>query len=99
MKLLLVLICLLGALSGCTRTEPEMDGKALYEKYCARCHKSTGKGNFLLGVPPNKNTQLSYWEIKNKIRNGSGKHSKMPTFKHLSDAQAGLIANYLMSLK
>lgn len=84
---------------GCSKPVEEMNGKELYEKYCSGCHKSSGKGNFLLGVPANKGTKLSYWEIKLKITRGSGKHSKMPKFKHLTDTQAGLIADYLLSLK
>ncbi|MFC3149961.1 c-type cytochrome [Litoribrevibacter euphylliae] len=99
MKSLLLLFTLSLLLSGCGQTSDEMSGKELYEKYCAKCHKSTGKGNFLLGVPANKGTKLSYWEIKIKITKGSGKHSKMPKFPHLTDTQAGLIADYLLSMK
>lgn len=99
MKLLLLLPLLLFTLAGCGKPTDEMSGKELFEKYCAKCHKSTGKGNFLLGVPANKGTKLSYWEIKLKITRGSGKHSKMPKFANLTDTQAGLIADYLLSMK
>ncbi|GLQ32270.1 c-type cytochrome [Litoribrevibacter albus] len=86
-------------LSGCSKPDDEMNGKELYESYCAKCHKSSGKGNFLLGVPDNRGTNLSYWEIKVMITRGSENHKKMRKFKHLTDTQAGLIAAYVMSLK
>jgi len=86
-------------LTGCDKPQSEMTGEELFDEFCAGCHKSTGKGNFLLGVPANRGTKLSYWEIKLKIKRGSGGNSKMPVFKNLSDTEAGKIAEYLMSLK
>ena len=85
-------------LSGCDKPRGEMTGEELYEEFCAGCHKSSGKGNFLKGVPANRNTDMSYWEIKIKITHGSGSNSAMPVFEELTDTEAGKIAEHLQTL-
>jgi len=94
-----MILSLIIFLSGCGKPQSEMTGEELFDEFCAGCHKSTGKGNFLLGVPANRGTKLSYWEIKLKIKRGSGGDSKMPVFNNLTDTEAGKIAEYLMFLK
>lgn len=82
----------------CNKPNSEKSGKELFDQYCAGCHQTSGKGNFLKGIPANRGTNLSYWQIKLKILRGSGPKSKMPVFKTLTDTDAGKIAEYLQSL-
>jgi mono/diheme cytochrome c family protein len=76
-----------------------MSGEALFDEFCADCHGSSGGGSFLQGVPANRNTELNYWEVKIKIKHGSGEDSDMPVFKELTDSEVSKIASYLKSLK
>ncbi|TDR12503.1 c-type cytochrome [Marinomonas communis] len=86
-------------LTGCSDQNTEksdlQSGKALYGQYCASCHKDSGRGQFLLGIPRNKDTQMSINEIAHLIRSGHPNLEKMPTFPQLSSPQAYAISSYL----
>lgn len=85
------------SLFGCS-SEPDsanLDGKELYNYYCAACHKESGEGSFLKGVPANNQTQLSESQIAQLILQGHPELPDMPTFSHLSQDQAKAIAAYL----
>ncbi len=91
-------------LSGCEQDvhdHPELTtGKQLFEYHCSSCHKSTGTGHFLKGVPANKDTDLAIWQIKHKIKDKASQDSKtrMPSFPNMSSEEALLIAQYVKNL-
>ena len=85
--------CLL--LSACDGELRLTTGKQLYDHHCARCHGNSGKGKFLLGVPPNRETGLQEIQIIFRMRHPKG---KMPAFDELSAEEASRIAHYLNSL-
>lgn len=93
---------LLVMLSGCSvdqHDHPELtSGQQLFDFHCAPCHKKDGTGIFLKGVPPNRDTDLSVWEIIHKTEKGSGDNSKMPRFQSMPDEEAAKIAIYLKQL-
>ncbi|MFD2229837.1 c-type cytochrome [Alkalimarinus sediminis] len=101
MRRTLLLIALAG-LSGCdkdTHNHPELiTGKQLFDHHCAGCHAETGKGNFLKGVPPNKQSSLSIWQIAHKIRIEANDKRKMPLYPNMSTQEAELIADYVKQL-
>lgn len=88
-------------LTGCGRDvhdHPDLKtGQELFEYHCAECHQRSGQGNILLGVPANKGTELSVYQVSHKIRKGAEK-SKMPAFPNMSKEEAGKIAVYLKGL-
>jgi len=86
---------------GCSKDahdHPELvTGKQLFDFHCSGCHKGTGKGNFLKGVPANKGTQLTIGQLEHKIKSDA-KGSKMPSFKNMSAGEARKIATFLKTL-
>lgn len=81
---------------GCSEEPPvKANGKQLYEYYCAECHKSSGNGQFLKGVPANATSIKSEVEIVRLIRQGHPEHDRMPVFKDLPRNDAILISKYL----
>ena len=99
MKRYLVLLPVVLLLFACSDDEQAAgltSGKALFEHYCVSCHKATGDGSFLRGVPAIKSTTLSNSEIVTHILGHERpEDSRMPTFDHLSRSQAEAIAVYL----
>ena len=95
---LIILITLLAGCEDSSSLTDEMTGKQLFESRCSECHKSSGKGKFLLGVPANANTQLTEENIEQLITQGLQSHSAMPVFEELNDKQAHLIATHLFNL-
>jgi mono/diheme cytochrome c family protein len=70
-------------------------GEQLYNYYCAECHRGSGDGTFLKGVPPIRQTGLTYRELADLIlghRRGDG--SRMPEFE-ISQQQAEAIAIHI----
>lgn len=98
MKLWLVTLVLV-SLVGCSDYNDEkttmQGGKELYESYCASCHRSRGTGQFLIGVPRIKDTELSLSEIADVIRRKHKDNKKMPTFTQLTVPQSYSIASYI----
>ena len=72
------------------------NGKQLFEHYCSECHNKSGKGDFLSGIPANKNTQMTERQIIRLIRYGKADKPNMPTFSQISQQDATLIAGYLV---
>lgn len=70
-------------------------GKQLFEHYCATCHKDSGKGKFLKGIPSNLHTDLSTAQIVVLIKHGKREFKDMPAFQDLTQEQAVAIADYL----
>lgn len=97
----LVLLCII-VLSSCDKdvhNHPElMTAKELFDYHCASCHTVTGKGNFLKGVPPNKNSPLTPWQIAHKLRLDNNDSRKMPLYPNMSLGEAQVIANYVKDL-
>ena len=71
-------------------------GQALYEYHCAGCHRQSGKGNFLKGIPANIGTGLVEWQLVHKMKQGES-NTKMPVFKTMSKGEATKIAEYITS--
>jgi len=98
----ITLVLMATVLSGCDKdihNHPELvTGKQLFGYHCASCHTDTGKGNFLKGVPPNRNTSLTDWEIAHKIRIEKNDERKMPLYPNMSHQEAEMIANYVKEL-
>lgn len=78
--------------------DPNANGKALFDFYCAGCHKEKGQGSFLAGVPSNSTTKLRKQEIISLILYGSDEYKMMPHIQDISSEQAGKIAQYLLTL-
>jgi len=91
-------------LTGCSTDLDEHDhpglssGKALFEFHCSECHRSSGDGNFLAGVPANKGTELSSAQVISFMRGAHRENSAMPKWTSMPDAEAAKIASYLKSL-
>jgi len=78
---------------------PELvTGEQLFNYHCSGCHKETGKGNFLKGIPENRDTHLSTFQIAHQVKKGGESGSKMPTFTKMSDEESIKIAAYVKSL-
>lgn len=71
-------------------------GQALFEYHCAGCHRQSGKGNFLKGIPANIGTGLVEWQLVHKMKQGES-NTKMPVFKTMSKGEATEIAQYITS--
>ncbi len=88
--------------SGCSHDKhdhPDLrTGKQLFDYHCAECHKKTGKGQFLKGIPANKGTALSAGQVSHKVKFNDGAQSKMPSFPEMSNFEAQKIASYLKKL-
>lgn len=99
-KRLALVIAICSGLAACGQDlhyhSDELSAKQLFDKHCASCHLSSGKGKFLSGVPANKGTSLSSMQVYHKIK--SKKNANMPTFNNMSDAEAIKIANYVKNL-
>lgn len=89
-------------LSGCDKdihNHPNLiTGKQLFDYHCAGCHAETGRGNFLKGVPANKNTSLAAWQVAHKIRIEANDKRKMPLYPNMSTQEVELIASYVKQL-
>jgi mono/diheme cytochrome c family protein len=73
-------------------------GKQLFEHHCSGCHKNTGKGKFLKGVPANKDTNLSASQVLHKITSNENGGNKMPSFNNMSTEEAAKISVYVKTL-
>lgn len=88
------------AVSACDgKQEPgsnSTNGMELFNYYCAGCHKESGNGSFLEGIPANRTTKLTEAQVTQLIRHGKAQMPDMPSFAHLSEQQARNIAQYLL---
>jgi len=100
---LMVVLLMVFALSRCmyNRDVPPRlaTGKQMYNDYCASCHRGSGLGKFILGVPPSFTNKMSRAQIVRLIREGDDKYSRMPTFPQIKFSQAQKIVNYLKTLE
>ncbi len=100
--ILFVLPPVLVAMTGCSadnHDHPDLvTGHQLFEYHCAPCHKADGSGVFLKGVPANRDTELSVWQIIHKVQDGSEEKSQMPNFSKMPEQEAAKIAIYLKQL-
>jgi len=89
-------------LAGCSADEHDhpqlVSGKQLYDYHCAGCHREDGSGLFLKGVPANRDTDLSAWQIIHKVKEGEQGDSRMPVFARMPQEEATRIAVYLKQL-
>lgn len=101
-KKLIALFFVMITFNGCSddvHNHPQLTtGEELFEYHCSGCHKQSGKGNFLKGVPANRDTILSTLQITHKIKSGSEGGSKMPSFQTMSEKEAQKIATYLKNI-
>jgi len=97
--LVLAAVVILGACSRDMHDHPELiSGQQLFDYHCAGCHKASGKGKFLKGVPANKGTELSRLQVRHKITSGGSDKDKMPVFESMTATEARTIVNYLKTL-
>jgi mono/diheme cytochrome c family protein len=77
---------------------PELTtGAQFYEYHCSACHKLTGQGAFLAGIPALNDTDLSETAMVALIRgHGRADKTKMPSFADMPDAEATAIAAYVL---
>lgn len=96
-----IIAALLGLGAGCAE-EPPSDAPEtarLFAKHCKRCHGAAGTGNFLKGVPPNRETALTRDEIVDLIRHGRPDFDKMPKFPRIRRREAEMLADRVLELK
>lgn len=90
-----------GLASAMAGTSPELDGKALLEKNCARCHSIGATGDSpLKGAPPLREVYLGkpIEMLEQGLEEGLGsRHPDMPQVQ-FSAEQANAILDYLGSL-
>jgi cytochrome c len=90
-----------GLASATAATSPEIDGKALLEKTCARCHSIAATGDSpLKGAPPLREVYLGkpIEMLEQGLEEGLGsRHRDMPQIQ-FSAEQADAILDYLGSL-
>ena len=100
-NMLVAFLCVI-TLNGCSKDIHDHSklttGKQLFDYCCSGCHKETGKGKFLKGIPASKGTSLSAFQLIHKIKNDEESGSKMPAFPTLSNEQAQKIAEYIKSM-
>lgn len=97
-KLSLCLLAILLAGCGSDESAPVSLGERLFNDTCAECHKVSGKGNFIAGIPANVTTGLDREGIIKLITQGLPAYPDMPSFPHLSREEAGAVADHLSSL-
>ncbi len=98
--LLSVLIILI--YSGCSNNKEDFSkAEKLFLENCSACHGPDGKGKYYRGIPAAILTDKPVAEIVTQIRAGSEQHKKikMRPMEHISDADATLIAEYLLKQK
>lgn len=96
----MTLLLVLGLLHGCSADDDAgaTEGSRLYRDNCAPCHKASGKGNFIKGIPANVDTQLNKAQIVTLITQGLPSRPQMPVFDKLSKVQAEAIADHLLQM-
>lgn len=94
--LCLVVISVTALITACgEQTYPDLaTGKELYEHHCLRCHKDSGNGMFLKGVPVARLKKIHLKDLQQQITDGSG---MMPGFDQMTDEQIDKINRYLKS--
>ncbi|MCF3110960.1 PQQ-dependent sugar dehydrogenase [Niabella sp. CC-SYL272] len=85
----------------------EQSGKALYESYCASCHKTDGKGllntfpslagSRLVNGDANKLLQVLLHGAGGKASDGISYEASMPAFAFLKDEEIRVLTNYIRS--
>lgn len=75
-----------------------VSGKQLFEHHCSSCHKDTGQGQFLKGIPANRGTELSIEQIFQKITSAKKDGHKMLTLPNMGKEESEKISLYLKSL-
>lgn len=73
-------------------------GKQMYEDYCAGCHKSSGVGAFIFGIPPVYGHNLDRAKVVRLIRFGDPDYPRMPVFPEIRFSQAHKIAKHVEEL-
>ncbi len=72
-------------------------GKDFYNYHCAGCHRESGMGKVMQGMPPVLYSKLTHSKMRKKITQGH-KDSKMASFKNMPKDEARKITRYVNSL-
>ncbi|MFK5984377.1 MAG: cytochrome c [Pseudomonadota bacterium] len=72
-------------------------GKEFYSFHCAQCHRESGRGQVMKGIPPIIYSKLTHSQIRKLIIIGH-KNSKMAVFKTMPKEEARKIARYINKL-
>ena len=71
-------------------------GEQFYDYHCASCHRGSGEGAIMEGVPAVKYTSMKIRDIVEHIRgHGRADDTRMPTFSDMSVYEAERIAVYI----
>ena len=87
--------------AGCDRGGPHdhpqlRTGEQFYTQHCAACHRRSGEGAFLQGIPAIKYTSMKIDQIVGHIRgHGRIEDTQMPVFTDMSNYEAERIAVYV----
>jgi mono/diheme cytochrome c family protein len=100
----IVALSLISLISGCSdKSGKNIASNAkpseIFNTYCAQCHKETGNGNFLKGIPPNHSTNLSNKQVVDLIINGNAAYPKMVRYPEMSPENGLKIALHLRVLQ
>lgn len=97
MRFWIVGIALLLAAGGCTPSNEYLLGPDLYERSCAVCHDTNGRGGIGLDIGKGSNTDLnlSDEQIAGVITVGPG---NMPGYSRLTQEQVDSLVRYVRSL-
>jgi len=77
---------------------PELTtGKDYYDFHCANCHRKSGMGQVIKGIPPATYSKLTHSKMRKKIMNGH-EGSKMNIFKKMPKGEARKITRYVTKL-
>jgi len=100
---LVIFISLYGLIS-CSQPDfdihdhPELTtGKDYYNFHCANCHRKSGMGQVIKGIPPVTYSKLTHSKMRKKIMNGH-EGSKMNVFEKMPKDEARRITRYVSKL-
>ncbi len=100
-----LLTTLMFTLTACSQYDDEHDhpdlktGKDFYNYHCAECHKASGMGQIIHGIPPLLYSNLNRTEMR-KMITSDRLHSKsnMPVFKKMPAREARSIVSHIVRL-
>jgi mono/diheme cytochrome c family protein len=72
-------------------------GKDYYNLHCASCHRESGMGQVIKGIPPVLYSNLTHSKMRKKIMNGH-EGSKMNVFTNMPKDEARKITRYVTQL-
>ncbi|MBF0265793.1 MAG: cytochrome c [Gammaproteobacteria bacterium] len=87
-----------------THNHPEgLTGEDYYNIHCSDCHKKSGVGKVLEGIPPVYNSSMTHSQMRKFIRTGvypnAEKHRNiMPVYSNMPKKEARMITRHIDDL-